>query len=238
MQTPAKSTDTGKSDGQFPQTQWTRLIQQTDQAEVKEELYQLYWTPLYRLLKRQGYAEEDAAEYAQEFLVDILMGSGFFNKADRKIGKFRSLLAKSCVRFAARLKSRQREPASAMPMDEEQLASPGTQSDTLFDRDWAVSILTYVIKDVERQCRENGLKIHWSLFEQRVILPCLNSRPAPSLGDLCQRFQLGSPGIAANMLVSPKRRFKKTLMRHLSNYAGPGQDLDELWQDFLAIFTK
>ena len=77
----------------FLTTRWTCVLAargETPEAKkALSELCEAYWMPVFRFLRREGRAEDDARELTQEFFSRILTRDGFAH-ADPERGRFRS----------------------------------------------------------------------------------------------------------------------------------------------------
>ena len=95
----------------FPLTRWILLRpaegrSSEDVREQLDELFTIYWTPLYAFLRRRGLTREDAEDTTQEFLTD-LMRRDFLSDLDPAKGKFRHFLLASLKHFLSNERSRQ-----------------------------------------------------------------------------------------------------------------------------------
>ncbi len=225
----------------MPTTQVNLLESFAYNEAVKEQLYLLYWRPLCSFLIRKGYRQEDAEDYTQAFLTDILYGKNVIGRYDRNKGsKFRSYLISSFSHYIIDLQRKRRE--KTLPCDEDgrvQIDSTVTDDPMhAFDLEWATGILQRAIHDVKTQCVQNGLKVHWTLYTERILIPNLERLPQPSLSELGAKYGIDSPQKIANMLVAVKRRFQNTIMRHLTNYTGSESDSEEELAYFFELFAK
>jgi DNA-directed RNA polymerase specialized sigma24 family protein len=231
----------GDSDKAFPVTSWTLILSAGEQQKVKETLYGLYWRPLYSLLRHRGFSNEDAKEYTQDFLAQILLGTEFFSKVDRSRNKkFRSFLIKVCLNYVhGKLrKKRERHLDEEMIEVEEPCTPDMNGAARVFDYEWGVAILQRVLADVEAQCVREGFQLHWWVFRERVLIPARDDVPPPSISEVCQKYGIPSDGQASNMIVTVKRRFKKTLIRCLGNCTDSPEGWREQLDDFFDIFSQ
>ena len=227
--------------GEFPHTQWTMLTSVAEREQIKEHLYKLYWRPLYCLLVRKGFTIDDAREYTQGFLIEILLGKEFIRKADKGRGKFRSFLVKSFLNYVNQIRRKLRREQAFENIEDSEIDIPESVPsgpEAAFDYAWAAGILQRVFIDVERGCREDGLQTHWNIFKDRVMDPILDNTPPPGLPVLCKRYNAESPSQATNMIVTVKRRFQSALAQHIRNYAESEQAYQDELNEFIAIFAK
>ena len=142
----------------FPATRWTLLqaLREGTEADVKvalETLCQAYWTPLYIVARQSGLSIHDAEDSVQGFFANILEREALL-KADQSLGKLRSFLLTAYERYRIKVwrsKVAQKRGSGSEPIslsDGEsaearylQVASEGTDVETLYNREWARSLL-------------------------------------------------------------------------------------------------
>lgn len=236
-----ETTMMGGGGRRFPTTSWTLVLGAQEQKKIKEALYDLYWRPLYCLLRHRGFSNDEAKEHTQDFLTQILLGREFLSKVERRKGKkFRSFLVKAFLNHVhGRLRKDREHRLDDGGMALQEASAPDVDSATrTFDYEWAVTILQWVLEDVKVQCQHEGLEVHWQVFTDRIVAPTLDDAHPPPLSALCQRYGVSSEGQVSNMIVTVKRRFHKTLMRCLSNCAESPQGCREVLNDFMSIFSN
>ncbi len=224
----------------MPETQPILLESFSFDRAVQEQLYSLYWRPLRSFLVRKGFCKDEAEKYTQNFLTDILYGKDVIERFDPTKGKFRSYLI-SCFTHDIIDQQRKRREKS-LPCDENgKVEIDETVADdplNTFDLEWATNILQRAIHDVKSQCMQNGLELHWDLYTERILVPNLEHLPPPTLSELGKKYDIEPPQKIANMLVAVKRRFKNTIIRHLTNYTGSEEDSEEELAYFMDLFSK
>jgi len=230
-----------EGDGVFPSTQWTLILDGRGQNEVVERLYTLYWRPLYTLLRRKGFGNDDAKEYTQDFLMDILLNRQFIQVVDRTRGsRFRSLLVKSFLNFVNGKLRKKREcsfdVAGCIPCE----IPAGDTEETIraFDYEWALAVLQHALDDVKTQCRENGLDTHWCVFRDRIVTPILQAKRPPTLSEIGQRYKIEPLAKVSNMIVTVKRRFQASLTHTLGRPASQAQAGSQELADLFAILSR
>ena len=90
---------------QFVTTRWTLVCEaarggDTDAVEALGALFQTYWPPLYRYVRRRGRSEPDAEDLVQGFFAHLLQLDGL-RFADRDRGRFRVFLLGSLKHYLA-----------------------------------------------------------------------------------------------------------------------------------------
>lgn len=227
-------------DAAFPPTRWTALADAGLREAIKAELYQQYWDPLYYWARRKPLTHEDAKDFTQGFLTEILLGREFLSKADRTRGRFRSLLVKAFQNYIGNQRRKKHAVTgvegdiSECQIPEEVPCDPGAA----FDYASACRVLDRVLAELESECRRDGLESHWGIFQERVAQPLLGSQCAPGLKELRRKYGVASEVQAANMMVTVKRRFRRLLERRLTRPGAAPAEIEEALQDFLSIFSQ
>jgi DNA-directed RNA polymerase specialized sigma24 family protein len=143
----------------FPPTRWTLLQKLREGSEQEsrsalETLCRAYWYPLYAVARRKGMNEQDAQDATQGFFLQLLTRDALLS-ADQTRGKLRSLLLGSFDNFLKeqwRSAMRQKRGGGAEHIPWPDLAqaelrymqteaSCGNDVETLYNRDWARSVL-------------------------------------------------------------------------------------------------
>jgi RNA polymerase sigma-70 factor (ECF subfamily) len=140
----------------FPTTHWSILAKATLHGEAEaraalEILCQRYWTPVHAFVCFYGFSDAEAQDLTQEFLLHVLEKS-IFTRADRLQGRFRSFLLGALTRFLADAVDRRKALKrggdsphisfdSADPAKDLDGPSIPAPSVTVFDREWALTIL-------------------------------------------------------------------------------------------------
>ena len=65
-----------------------------------------------------------------------------------------------------------------------------------------MTILDRALETLEREYCEDGRDIYWLVFQERVVLPLLENRSPPSLGQLCQTHGIEAEKRVSNMIVT------------------------------------
>jgi hypothetical protein len=213
----------------FLTTHWT-LIQEIKSGEDKDRaliglMLERYWKPIYCYLRRKGYDNESAKDLTQGFLHEVVLNRGLVHKADRSRGRFRSLLLTALNRYLVNVKEgetvRTRIPPDKLvsldAVDPPELSSMMTESnpDDFYHYVWLSTLLDQVLSTVQSSCEQDGLHIHWQVFEDRVVRPILQGSETPSLSELCRKHDIQDEKKASNMLITVKRRFHAVLKEHV-----------------------
>ncbi len=158
------------SPGIFATTHWSVVLAAAHDpsprgTEALEQLCDAYWYPLYAYIRRRGYGHEDAQDFTQAFLLQLLRRKSF-GRADRNKGRFRSYLLAGLNYFLAdqheRACAQKRgggQPVlcwDALQADERYRREPVDQlsPDKLFERRWALALLDRVLARLEQEFQE------------------------------------------------------------------------------------
>jgi len=147
----------------FPSTQWSLVLSVGDPRFVQNALAALceaYWFPLYAYVRRRGVQEAEAQDLTQEFFAHLLEKHALA-RAHPERGRFRSFLLiafrnflhNEWVRARTDKRGGGRQVLSldfALGESRLLLEPSHTESpETLFDREWALSLLDTVMRRLE-----------------------------------------------------------------------------------------
>lgn len=235
----------------FLTTQWS-LIDNIQEGKDQDHtligfLLRHYWKPVYCYLRCKGHGNEQAKDLTQGFFHEVVLNRDLVGRADQSRGRFRSFLLHALKQYAAKqdLKERaqKRLEAKAVGFDvEEEPVLPEsvarTTAEDSYHYAWLSSLLERVLEQVKDDCEQEGMDIHWALFNKRVVWPTFGDRSAPSLGELCDMYDIEDVKKASNMIITVKRRFRTALMQHVRNtLLSHGQAAEEL-EELLQYFPK
>ena len=240
-------TDMGGTGYAFLTTHWSLIdgIQSTkdrDRALI-ERLLTRYWKPVYCYLRRRGYANEDAKDLTQGFFHAVVLKRDMIGRADPGKGRFRAFLLHALDQYLINEKIKQtaqkRHPTGQLiPLDiEEPPMLPATISESTpedsYNYAWLSELLEQVLSEVETECHQDGLDVHWKVFQDRIVRPTLEDSTPPSLGELCQRYGIEDEKKASNVTITVKRRFQKLLRKHVRSTVATEGEVEEELQEIL-----
>jgi len=218
-------TEMGGQREAFLTTHWT-LIQDIKSDQDKDRaliglMLERYWKPIYCYLRRKGYNNEAAKDLTQGFLHEVVLNRDLVHKADRTRGRFRTLLLTALNRHLINIKDKESIRTRIPPeklvsldmVDPPELSNMMTESnpEDFYNYAWLSALLDQVLTAVQTSCEQDGLQIHWKVFEDRVVRPILQGSETPSLSEVCQKHSIQDEKKASNMLVTVKRRFHAAL---------------------------
>jgi hypothetical protein len=206
-------------------------------------LLERYWKPVYCYLRRTGCDNEQAKDLTQGFFHEVVLNRRLIERADPSQGRFRVFLLHALKQYVIDTRRRQSTRAKIPP---EKLVSleighlpvlPQTvlqwSPEECFTYAWKSAILDQTLAKVRDDCLRAGQETHWRLFRDRLVRPTLEGRDAPSLRELCQRYDLASEKTASNMVITVRRRFQRVLREHLRSTVGSDAEADEELRDIL-----
>ena len=237
-------TSMGGAGKSFQTTQWTAIEEagSGDDYESKVLLGNLlrsYWKPVYCYLRHKGHGNEEAKDMTQGFFHEVVLGRKLIQKADRTEGRFRTLLLRSLDRYLVSMHrkktARKRNPGNSLiSLEEANIhelpeAVDNLGSEDVFQYTWVCELLDRMLEQVEIECRQRGMAVHWDLFFERVLQPILKSEQPASLENLCRKHGINSTAKASNMIFAVKRRFQASARRFLrQSVASEDQISDEM----------
>jgi DNA-directed RNA polymerase specialized sigma24 family protein len=236
-------------DADFPVTRWTLVDRAaggglTVSSEAMNELLNQYWPAMKtHLVSARRIPPDEAEDLVQGFVVSKVLERDLIACADRERGRFRSLLVTALDRYVVsqRRASSARCRSSGRPMSDPEMMdrhpAPECEAATAFDVAWARQLLQQVISAVEAECRSSGRADVWGVLEGRVLGPVLDGQPPADYEELVRRFGFQSPTQAANVLVTAKRLFQRTLRGAVQAYAGTQAAVEEEIEDLWRILT-
>jgi DNA-directed RNA polymerase specialized sigma24 family protein len=211
-------------------------------------LLETYWKPVYCYLRRRGYHNEQAKDLTQDFFHEVVLNRQLLGRADQDKGRFRSFLLHALKQYTIN-KERDVRAQKRIPRDKiisldlvnlPDLPQEFTQAtaDDSFHYAWLSTLLERVIADVRQACQEQGMEVHWDLFNERVVQPLLEGSAPPSLTALCEKHGVVEEKKGSNMIVTMKRRFRSTLMRHVSNTVASKEQVSTEMEELLKFLPQ
>jgi RNA polymerase sigma-70 factor (ECF subfamily) len=213
-------------------THWSEIqAARTSTPEHREALLNTlagrYWKPVFSYLRAKGYQDADARDITQDFFNEVVLGRDLFGRAIPERGRFRAYLL-HCLKNFARQKHRRertqrRAPDRALISIEEWGGADNSRyhpparnvsPEAIFHQQWATSLFELVLERLRLACRQNGLEVHLSIFEQRFVGPALGQTTPVPLESLADRYGL-TPKQVANRTETVRRRFRKLFLEEV-----------------------
>ncbi|MHB0959512.1 MAG: RNA polymerase sigma factor [Pirellulaceae bacterium] len=232
----------------FMTTRWSLVAaagQPADAAaEALESLCRDYWYPLYAYIRRRGHTPHEAEDLVQGFFV-MLLARRDLAKADPQRGRFRAFLLQALKNYVSN--QYERERAQKRGGDRRHLSLDLTTAEgrylhepqveataeTLFDRQWATTLLAQVRETLAQEYRKAGKE---GLFQQlEGLLTGLDndSNYAAIAGRL--DMTAGAVKVAVHRL---RRRFGARLRELVAQTVTSPEELEEELQDLMTALQR
>jgi len=245
-------TDMGGTASAFLTTHWS-LIGDIQSGEERNRaliglLLERYWKPVYFYLRRKGYDNEEAKDLTQGFLHEVVLNRHLIERADQSKGRFRSLLLHALNQYlidqTQKEAARKRIPSEKLVSLE--LADPSAlpaiiseaSPEDSYTYGWMAALLDQALSQVEAKCAEQDMRIHWSIFHDRVVRPILDNTAAPSLEEVCAKYGVADKKKASNMIVTVKRCFQATLAECVRNTVAGEEEIAPEMEEIMRFFPK
>lgn len=196
-----------------------------------EEICQTYWFPLYAYIRRRGRSPEDAEDLTQAFF-QRLLEQRWIENADRNKGKLRAFLITALKHFMAnewRKASAQKRGGGQRPLSLDSrlaegryasAAPPQLAAESLFDRQWALTLLDLTMQRLEQDYDDSGKA---ALFAQLKNGLAIQTPDTSSLADKLGMSE-GAIRVAVHRL---RKRFRELYRAEVVQTLPDGADLDE-----------
>jgi RNA polymerase sigma factor (sigma-70 family) len=178
------NTEIGGTGRQLPVTSHTALAQirggdpRRRDAEL-ERLAQIYWKPVYHLIRRaRGARNEDAKDLTQDFFAEVVLQGGFAERYAPDRGSFRAYLKGALRNFLAKQArdgAREKRGGSvrmtslSMPAADLGEVLPDEKTlrpEEVFDRTWRTVVLDRATRALEERLAAQGKKTYFEVFRR------------------------------------------------------------------------
>ena len=249
---PHDYTDMGGTSEAFLTTHWS-LIEDIKSKEDKKQaltglLLDRYWKPVYCYLRRKGYDNEKAKDLTQGFFHEVVINRNLLQKTEQCKGRFRSFLLHALNQFLIdckrRLMAHKNIPKEKLvpleiiepPILPQTISKLGPEES--FNYAWKSALLDRILLQVQTECSQEGMLIHWKVFNDRVVQPILENIEAPSLKEICSKYTIENEAKASNMAITVKRRFRSALKKYIRSTVISENQTDEELKEILKLFPK
>lgn len=229
-----------RSHAEFAATRWSIIgdLRSPDPAArsaAQASVFEMYWPPVYAFARRSGQNRDLAAETAQSFFHDVILGRELLESADASRGKLRSLIRVSLRRYiidgARKQQSRDRAGRAALPrpsraaIDHEEtlLTARADTPDAAFDRRSALAIVHAALGRAAEHFLRSGKQRHWAAFEARVIRPAASMLEPPPLAVIAAELGFSTPADAASAVQVVRKRVKVALQELAADSVDAGE---------------
>jgi RNA polymerase sigma-70 factor (ECF subfamily) len=233
----------------FQTTSWSLVLASVqnplvDSRPALARLCETYWNPVYAFIRRSGYDPDQAQDLTQGFFT-LLVEKNFLEVADPQRGRFRSFLLTAVKRFLCNEYDRtcalkrggghtslSIDVANAEAWYAPTATDPQTPQ-TLFERDWALSLLERAMERLRTEFSSGG---KGGQFDS--LAPFLNR------DSTCARYeqlaeQMGVTAGALRALVHRMRRRYRDLVRaEIADTVAAPEDVDDEVRFLLSTLTS
>lgn len=229
----------------FPSTHWTLLEAvrgepNPDQQAALDMLAERYWRPAYIYVRSRGIDRMKAEDIVQDFFTNWLKRN-LFGRADARKGRFRSFFLTSLNHFiknAIRHESSGRRMPPAGFSDAESEALPDANTpDTVFYRAFVADLTRQVLIDLEKEYTDGGKRMHFCIFQERLIFPVLEGIPPTPMKMLAEKYGI-SEKQAANYLLTARRAYRRLLEGRIREYAASDKDIEAELGELLSYLDR
>ncbi len=230
--------DTGIVGGkQFPETSWSALLaardpRSPDYARRLQGLVELYWKPVYTVIRyKWAKSADDAKDLTQEFFVNAVLEGNLLHTFEPERGSFRAFLRRAVnyfmcetTRDGSRIKRGGDLKFVSLDGMEDLVAPHGEQlsnPEQLFDATWNQVVLSRAVALLKARLKGEGREVSFELFE-RYDLDA--ERKAVSYADLGQGFGLSSSQVK-HALGHARAAFRETVIEVVRDYVDGPENL-------------
>jgi DNA-directed RNA polymerase specialized sigma24 family protein len=236
----------------FPSTHWTQILaageqEHQDGIEALDRLLRIYQNPLKaHLIRKYRVAEDQADDCLQEFFAERILKRGILQQADASRGRFRTFLLTAldnfCLNEIRNGRTQKRTPIGGFTSldglaDREH---PGSFSHPIepFETAWALQVMEETRVRMRQECAGSDRLDIWEVFAGRILDPLLEGAARIPYDTLVDQFGYHSPDQAANILITAKRMFLRTLRSVVAEYARDQPEIEEEICDLRRILSS
>lgn len=209
--------------------------------QALEQLCQIYWFPVYAVLRRQGFDPETARDFTQEFFAKLLSRDGL-GRVRRERGRFRSFLAQSVRNFLAdewdKSRAQKRGGGLVVLSLDAELAegrylevAHSITPESAFDRQWAEQLLAAARSRLQKEFEAKG---------KALLLEVLDKAGEPDPAGLAEAA--ARMNVPLNTLKSHLRRARlrhaEILRELIAETVATPADVEAELHDLLAAISE
>jgi DNA-directed RNA polymerase specialized sigma24 family protein len=211
-------------------------------------LIQRYWKPVYFYLRRKGYDNEQAKDLTQGFFYEVVLSRRLVQTADPAKGRFRSLLLSALERYLidqiSKETAKKRIPKEKLfsldvsdNWDLPDVVSESSPDDS-YNYGWVSALLDQILSQVQAKCKEQGMEVHWNIFNDRIVRPIVKGVASPSLTEICRKYGIETEKKASNMTITVKRCFQAALKECIRNTVTSEQEINKELKEIMRFFPE
>jgi RNA polymerase sigma factor (sigma-70 family) len=223
--------------GRFATTRWSLVLaagrhSNPRSADALASLCEMYWYPVYALVRHQGLHADEAADITQEFFARVLQ-KNYFQDADPARGRFRAFLSVAVRHFLSNQRDRERalkrggdRPPISLEVETAEgryqlEPRDGLTPEKLFDRRWAMILLDRALGHVRDEYTKSGRSdlfghLHGVLTGDAGGVPYSEIARTTGMSE-------GAVKVAVHRL---RRRFREALVAEIAETVSNHDDID------------
>ena len=204
---------------EFPTTRLSLVLaasaKDTQARTALAELCRIYWRPLYNYVRHQGHDAAAAEDLTQSFIARLIEKDAL-RRFRQERGRFRSFLLVSLKNFLANewdsAQAQKRGGGlTALPLEQVGEARDNTTPDRLFERQWALDVLSRALDQVRKESANSGKGSQFELLKGYLT----GAAELPTYRDVGR--ELGISEAAVKIAVHRLRlRFHEALRHEIS----------------------
>jgi RNA polymerase sigma factor (sigma-70 family) len=204
-----------------------------------ERLAQLYWKPVYALIRRGGVStNEDAKDLTQDFFAEVVVRGGVAERYSPGLGSFRAYLKGALRNFLAnraRDESRQKRGGRTRPAslhigdgDLEDLLpdAHAVAPEEAFDRAWRGVVLRRAAELLRERLAGQDKAIYFEVFRRYDLEP---AEGGPCYESLARDLGL-TPDDVKNYLTRSREEFRRAVRAVVSESAASAEEFSAEWE--------
>ncbi|HUB87245.1 MAG TPA: sigma-70 family RNA polymerase sigma factor [Verrucomicrobiae bacterium] len=228
----------------FVTTHWSVILTagRSDTTRARDalaRLCQIYWYPLYAYVRHRGYPPHDAQDLTQEFFTRLLERRSFAS-ANPARGKFRSFILAAMNNFLAgewkkncaekRGGGRLMFSLDLAAAEERFEPADDSSPDKIFDRQWALTLLSEVLSRLESEYQSEGKGELFAALKQTL----LGTRESQPYSELARELAMteNAVKIAVHRL---RKRYRELIHDEIANTLDGGNVEEEMRHLFRAL---
>ncbi len=221
----------------FATTHWSVVLTAASNDTTRSQmamarLCQTYWYPLYAYVRRRGHSAQDAQDLTQSFFL-YLLEQRWVGRADPERGRFRSFILATINHFLANewkkgMAQKRGGDCQHLSLDwavaeQRFYLEPAAQvaPDKLFDKQWALSLLSGVIDRLEHEYQSDGRADLFAALKQ-TLLGLRDSQPYAELA-LALDLNESAVKVAVHRL---RKRYRKLICAEIAHTLDNPQEIE------------
>jgi RNA polymerase sigma factor (sigma-70 family) len=235
---------------EFAATSWSTIVkardpQSPEYAHHLARFVELYWRPVYAVIRRGwSRSHDDAKDLTQEFFATVIFDRALLERSAPELGSFRTLLRVAITRFmqdVARGANRHKRAAEARALPLDDFADDGgvpspddgaVTPDVIFDRAWNEAVMSQAIARLEQHLKAEGQGQSFEVFRRYDLE---GDSAALSYAALGQELSL-SAGQVKYALLQAREAFRRIVTDVVRGYLDDPEDAAAVARELRDLF--